>query len=162
MKGRTILLCLAGAGVILAAVFLAPSSREAEAGYSSDTVKELVSYLEGDAAFNLKLQALDALRKKTDTGVESDLEKLAKGDDVKLAIFVTTALGKKGTADAKKKLKSLLENGDLDIKVRIGAMSAIAYHWKDSGDLTYLEKKSKGNTTLSSRYAWLKKHVYGK
>ncbi len=135
---------------------------KALASGSSEKVDKLVDYLEGDAALTLKLTALETLRKLTDRGVEDGLEKIAKGSDTELAVFATTALGRKKTTAAKKKLKSLLENGKLEKDVRVGALMAIAVHWKDSGDLEYLESKTKSDTVLADRCAWVKKHIYKK
>lgn len=77
-------------------------------------------------------------------------------------MFVTTALGRKGTSAAKKKLKALLESSSVNVNVRIGALSAIAHHWKDSSDISYLEKQAKSDSKLSSQLTTLKKKVYKK
>jgi hypothetical protein len=100
--------------LLLAAVapILVSGWKRAEAGFTSESKDALVKYLESDAAFNLKLMALDALRKKTSSGIEDELEDLAAGDDLPLAIYATTALGKKKTSDAKASLKWDLRRED--------------------------------------------------
>ena len=114
MKTRPWLVCLLAA-VVLGGVALAVlTGGEAEAGFTSQKTKELVDYLKTDAPFNQKLMALDALRKKSESGIEGELEKIAKGSDKELAVFAATALGKKKSSDAKKKLKSILENTKID------------------------------------------------
>ena len=77
------ILCLLLVGGVF---FITFQSQEVEASFTSDDVEELVEYLESDTAYNLKLMAVDALRKKKDTGVEKEHETLATGDDFKLAV----------------------------------------------------------------------------
>jgi len=151
---------LLGAIAITAALIIGNAPKQAEAGFTSEKVKALVSYLEGGSPYNLKLQALEALRKKTDSGVEGELEKIAKGKDTRLAVAATTALGRKKTTKAKTSLKGLLENTKLKSPVRIGALSAILYGWKDKGDFTYLSSKTKGNAKLVAHYTRTKSKLF--
>jgi len=151
------ILCLLLAGGVC---FFALRPEPAEAGFTSEEVDDLVSFLGGDAAFNRKLMALDALRKKAD--VEDKLEALAEGKDVKLAVFTTTALGKMKTAAAKSNLKDLVKSTTLSKDVRKSAMTAIAVHFKDSSDLTFLESETASDSDLKAYCAWLKTNVYGK
>jgi len=162
MKLKRALVGLLLVAILGTATLLVVQPKEAQAGFRSEDTEDLVAYLEGDAALNLKLMALDALRRKTESGIEADIDGVARGDDLRLALFATTALGKKGTSTAKTKLKGIVEDGELTKKLRKMAMTAIAVHFKNSDDLTYLESKSKSDSELKDHYKWLKKHVYGK
>lgn len=155
--GGLVLLAVVAGGLL---VYLTRES--AQADFTSSDVKDLAAYLAGNHPANLELCALCALRKKTDSGVEAALEKVAKKGDPLVAIAACTQLGQKGTSDAKDDLKSILTDTDLDVSVRIGALSAIAYGWKDSGDIDYLTSKTKSNTKLSGQLTWLENNVYGK
>ena len=148
-----ILLLTAGGLILLGTV-------GARAGTVSDEVKALVTFINSGAAPNLRLCALNDLKALDDDAVETELAKIAKGDDLFIATYATTTLGRKKTKAAKKSLKSLLENTSLDIDVRMGALTAIAVHFKNKGDITYLESKTKSNTKLKARCAWLKTNVY--
>lgn len=147
-------------GVVLLGglAFLVFPPRPAEADLSSEKTAKLVKYLGSKAPLNLKLLALEILRQRS--GTETDLSKLARGSDVKLAIFATTALGRKKTSAAKEKLKGLLDLASLSTHVRVGAMTAIAVHFKDPGDLSFLESRSRNDATLKARYLWLRSEVY--
>lgn len=161
MKARIV---VSGALVLLLAggAWIALLTGEAQADFGSEKVAALVDYIKGKHPDNRKLCAIEALRKKTDSGVEAELAKLAKSGDGVVAVACTTALGRKGGSTAKKELKSILESTKVATSVRIGALSAIAYGWKDSGDLDYLESKTGSDSDLSSHLTWLKKKVYGK
>ena len=58
----------------------------------SKKVLDLVAEIQSDRALNLRLMALEKLRKLSDTGVEAELAKLAKGKDLALAAFATRAM----------------------------------------------------------------------
>ena len=60
----------------------------------------------------------------------------------------------------KTRLKGLLENKKLSSPVRVGALSAILYSWKDKGDFTYLASKTKGNTKLTAHYTRIKTKLF--
>ena len=95
------------------------------------------------------------------TTVDAELLAIAKGSDFRMAVYATTALGKRKTSTSKAKLKAVMENTKLKKDVRLAAMNAIAVHFKTSGDLTYLWSKASSDTDLKARYYWLKQHVYG-
>jgi len=139
---------------------------EAEAGLSSDlaesSVTDLRKYVEGGAAPNLKMLALETMRKSSDAGVEDELVTIAKGRDLRMAIYAATTLGRRKSSDSKSALKDLVTNGKLGTEVRKGAMTAIAVHWKDAGDLSWLKSKTADDATLSGHAGWLEDHVYGK
>jgi len=159
--GRRVGVVLIVAALAVATVLvIGKAPREAEAGFTSEKVKSLVSYLGSGAPHNLKLMALDALRKKTDSGVEGELEKIAKGKDTRLAVAATTALGRKKSTTAKTRLKGLLENKKLSSPVRVGALSAILYSWKDKGDFTYLASKTEGDAKLTAHYTRIKTKLF--
>ncbi len=161
MRSRTLFLTLlvlipAGGGAFL---LLTPD--EAEAKFTSSTkTKELVSYLKSDAAWNLKLQILEELRRRGEQGIDGELVGLAKGSDKKLAIAATTSLGKRKTSAAKTALKGLVTTGSLDGHVRNSAMTAIAVHWKDPSDLTWMERISRSDSGLRAHYLFLKSRIY--
>ena len=145
------------------ALYVLLPREEARAGGSSEEVKKLVAYVKGDAAWNLKLQALEKLvNQASDSAVEDELEALAKGGDEKLAIYSTSALGRRGGSTARTKLKSLLTDGKAAKTVRLTALSVIVYQWKDSDDLSWLESETKGDSDLAAQFSWLKKNAYGK
>lgn len=164
MKGkRALWIPIALGAVAVLAFLLIPGGEEAaEAGFSDEGVEDLVAYVKSDASWNLRLQALEALRKKDADGIEGELDDLARGSDLRLAVAATTSMGRMTGSTAKSKLKKILEAKSLDTEVRIGALSAIAYHWKDADDLSYLEKESKNDSKLLSAYKDVKKRVYGK
>jgi hypothetical protein len=163
MTKRRLLITLAALVAVVAVGWLVPLLREepAEAALSSTaSLDDYGKYVTGSAPLNLRLMALDKLRKKTDSGVEAQLDAVARSDNKVIAIYATGALGRKKTASAKAKLKALLESASVDMNVRIGALSAIAIHWKDADDRSYLDDKSKGNSRLAARFAWLDTNVY--
>ena len=145
--------------VTAAALAFVPDG-EAEAGPVSAKTRKLLRILESDQGAALKLCAIDALRKSTEKGIDDRLEKLAKGPDARLGVAATTALGKRKTKAAKTKLKALLESGVVAKNVRIGAMTAIAVHFKDASDLSYLESKTASDPVPKAHAAWLKTNVY--
>jgi hypothetical protein len=163
MKKRVWVPCLAAVLAAAVVTVLALPREEARAGSSSDELTKLVNYVKGDAAFNLKLQAIQKIvtQKATDGTVEDELETLAKGGDEKLAIYCASALGRRGGSAAKDKLKSLVTDEKAGKNARIAALSAIAFGFKDRDDLSWLAEKTEGDSALSSQYAWLKKNVYG-
>jgi hypothetical protein len=162
MKGKILSgVGLLGLFVALALLFLGGTEEPAEAGFTGESEAALVEYLEGGAPHNLKLMAIDALRKKSGTSADAALEELARGSDVRLAIASTTALGKRATSGSKAKLKSILEDDELGDSVRIGALTAIAEHFRDGDDLDYLDSESEGNSALRAQYHHVRSSVYG-
>lgn len=144
----------------VAALILSPGEEAAEAGFETEDLSELLAYVKSDAAWNLRLCALEAMQKKS--GSEEKLSDLAAEGDVRLAVYACTFLGRKKSTEAKARLKSVLESTSLDIEVRKAAMTAIAAHWKDTGDRSYLASKASGNSVLEGHKAWLDRKVYGK
>ena len=70
-------------------------------------------------------------------------------------------MGKRKTADAKTKLKNLLTSTKLDTDIRKSAMTAIAVHFKDKDDLTYLKLQTASDSVLKAHCTWLETYVYG-
>ena len=138
----------------------------AEAGLASDfeeqSVSDLAAYVQGPAAIGLRLMALEALRKKTDSGVDDALTTIARGQDLRIAIHASTALGKQKSSSSKSALRDLVTDDKLDSAVRMAAMTAIAVHWKDADDLEWLESKAGTDSRLSGHAVWLKTAIYGK
>ncbi len=154
LLGASVILLLTAGGIFLFA------TGGAQAGTASDEAKALVAFIESGAASNLRLCALNDLKALDEDAVEAELEKIAKGDDLFIATFATTTLGRRKTTAARKSLKSLLENTSLDTDVRMGALTAIAVHFKDKDDIEYLELKTDSDSKLKARCAWLKTNVY--
>ena len=153
-----VLAALLGAGGVLIALFL---REEARAGGRSEEVEKLVAYVQSDVAWNLKLQALEKLvNQASDSAVEDELEALAKGGDERLAIYAVSALGRHGGSAAREKLGSLLTDEKAAKTVRLTALSVIAFTWKDSDDLSWLESETKGDSDLANQFLWLKKNAY--
>jgi len=163
MRRRTLIpaLALLAAAGLAGALLLFPGG-PAEAGFTSESTEKLVDYVKSDAALKLRLMALDALRKKTETGIETELSKIASGKDSVTAVYACSALGRKKTSKAKTKLKALVEDTKLKKEVRKGAMSAIAVHWKSSSDLTWLQSKTSSDSELKAYTSWLKSNVFEK
>jgi hypothetical protein len=134
----------------------------AQASLSSKKVSELVDYVgDDDVALSLRLVALEVLRKKTDSTVEGELEKLATGSEFTIAVFATTALAKKKTTSAKKRLKGILTSTKLKKDVRKSAMAAMAAQFKSRSDLTYMQTVTASDSDLKAFCQWLKTNVYG-
>jgi hypothetical protein len=144
-------------------VWLAGGRERAEAGTATDFAKtanaDLVKYIQGGSSRNLRLCALDALRKKT--GSTNDLLTLARGKDMVTAAFSIGALGRQKTSDSKKVLKELITDTKLGAEVRKAAMSALVVHWKNADDLTWLSEKTGSHSDLKAHYSWLETR-YGK
>ena len=146
--------------VLIGSALVLGSNRSAVADFSDQSISDLGKYVQTGSAINLRLMALEQLRKKTGTTVDSELLAIAKGSDFKMAVYATTALGKRKTSTSKAKLQAVLENTKLKKEVRMAAMNAIAVHFKTSIDLTYLKAKAGSDQDLMARYSWLKQHVY--
>lgn len=160
MRARVWVPCLFTALVVGGLVLLVLPREQAEAGFTSEATKDLVKYAKSGAALNLRLQALEAIRKRNETGIEAELESLARGSDRVLAVYSCTTLGRKNTTAAKSSLKALFESGSTDKMVRKSAMTAIAVHWKDADDLSYFDSKTTGDSDLRAHYLFLKSKIY--
>ena len=160
MRARVWLPCLCTALVVGGLVLLVLPREQAEAGFTSEATKDIVKFLKSGAAQNLKMQALEALRRSSDSGIEAELESLARGSDRLLAVYSCTTLGRKNTTAAKSSLKALFQSGATDTLVRKSAMTAIAVHWKDADDLTYLDARTTGDSELRAHYEFLKSKIY--
>ncbi len=147
--------------LLVGSAFLFGSPKPAAADFADESVSDLAKYVQSGAALNLRLMALEALRKKTGTTIDGELLAIAKGTDFRMAVYSCTALGKRKTSTSKAQLKKVLENTKLKKEVRMAAMNAIAVHFKTSVDLTYLHSKAGSDQDLKARYLWLKKHIYG-
>jgi hypothetical protein len=135
---------------------LAP--RPAEADEESEKWKGVAL---SDVGVNQRLMALEVLRQKGGTSATDALAAVAADGDLAVAAAACAQLGRLETSASKGKLKALLEDTSRAVEVRIAAASAIAEHWKDSGDESYLETESEGNATLEAHVAVLKARVYG-
>jgi hypothetical protein len=115
-----------------------------------------------DVAFNLRLMALEDLKQSGSTAALDALEAIAKEGGLPLQAAACTQLGRAKSTASKAKLKALLEDGNQRTEVRMAAAACIAEHWKDNGDVSYLEGKCSGDTKLSAHCEVLKSKVYGK
>ena len=156
--------CLGLTAVVLTAVVFAVlvTNRPATADFSDKSVAELSKFVTSGAAVNLRLCALDALRRKVSSAIDDELVKIANGSDLRIAIYSTTSLGKRKTTTSKAKLLSLLANTKVKKDVRMAAMTAVAVHFKNSGDLDTLYDEAKSDSDLKAHYLWLKSNVYGR
>jgi len=138
----------------------------AEAGLATDLAKEslssLVKYVRSGRPTNLKLLALEQLRLSDVSGVDTELRKIAEDGDLRIAIYATTFIGKRKTSGSKGALKTLVENGKVRKEVRQAAMTAVATHFKDADDLTWMWTEAQDNAVLKAHYLWLKRYVYEK
>jgi hypothetical protein len=109
----------------------------ARAGTAADSadrsVSSLAAYAQSSAALNLRLMALEGLRRKA--GSADDLAVLVKGADVPLAVYAASALGRQATEDVRSALKDLVTESTAATEARKAAMSALAVHWKSESDL---------------------------
>ena len=158
---RTSLMWLSALILVIGSALLFGSQRPAAADFSDRSVSDLAKYVQSGNALNLRLCALQTLVDSEGSTVDAELLAIAKGSDFKMAVYATTALGKRKTSTSKAQLKKVLENTSLKKDVRMAAMNAIAIHFKTSIDLTYLQSKAGSDQDLKARYLWLKKHVYG-
>jgi hypothetical protein len=154
------ILCLLLAGGI---GFVVLEPQPVEAGFTSEEVEDLVDVAsDSGVALCRRLMALDAIRKKTDSGIEAELVKLAKEGDFRIAVFACTALGKKKTTDAKAGLKTLVSTTTLKTDVRKSAMTALAVHFKSTADLTWMESETASDSDLKGHCAWLSTYIYNR
>jgi hypothetical protein len=141
--------------------FLFGSPEPAEADFSECTISELGKYVQSDAALNLRLVALAAIRRREDSTVDGELVALTASKDLRVAVYSCTALGQRKTAGSKAALFGVLKNTGRSEEVRLAAMTAIATHFKTSLDLPELWKVAKDDAALTARYNLLKSRVYG-
>ena len=162
MKTKLWLPCLVVISAAGGALFLASSGEEAEASFTSEATKDLVKFAKSGASLNLRLQAIQALVEKTETGIEAELEGIAKNGDRRIAIFACTALGKRRSSAAKSSLKNLFQSTSLSTLTRKSAMSAVAVHWKDPDDLAYFDTRTRilGDSDLRAHYLFVKSRIY--
>lgn len=113
-----------------------------------------------DVAVNERLKAVDRLKKDGSSAATDALEAIAKGGDTRVATAACAQLGRLKSTTSKGKLKTVLEDTSAPTHARMAAAACIAEHWKDSGDISYLESKCSGNTALSSFVGVLKRDVY--
>ena len=141
--------------LVMAATLLGIGSARAD-----EAVDDLKKVALSDVAFTERLLALETLKEKgSDAAVDALAEIVASGD-IRIAVAACAQLGRVNTSGSKGELKTILEKSSLGVHVRTAAASAIAEHWKDSGDMSYLEEKCEGNSKLEAHFAELKSRVY--
>ena len=151
--GFALLFSFLGAGYGLS--LLSPGLASAD-----PAVEDLKSVALSDVALNQRLAALEALKEVGSTSALDALEAIAGKGDLPVATAACAQLGRAQTSASKGRLKALLEDSGLAVEVRIAAASCIAEHWKDSGDLSYLESKCDSDEDLKAHAAVLKSRVY--
>ena len=114
-----------------------------------------------DIAINLRLMALEKLKQEGSSDALDALEAVAKGGALRVKVAACAQLGRVKSTASKGKLKGLLEDTSQATEMRMAAAAAIAEHWKDSGDLSYLQGKCTGNASLSAHCAVIASKVYG-
>ena len=126
----------------------------------SQEVLDLLDVIKSDAATNRRLMALEELRRLSEDSVESELEKLVRGSDARIAAFAAGALGRVGTSSAKGRLLGIAGSTSLGNDARMAAISGIAAHWKDENDLDALEDRAGSNERLQAHITWLEENWY--
>lgn len=129
---------------------------------ADEAVDILKSVALSDVAMEDKLCALEELKEKGSSAARAALVEIAEKAELRVAMAACAQLGRVKSSDSKGDLKGLLEDGGNRIEVRLAAATGIATHWKDSGDISYLEGKCSGNTKLSAHLTEVKSRVYGK
>jgi hypothetical protein len=114
-----------------------------------------------DVALNLRLMALEELKQEGSSDALDALEAVAKKGALPVKVAACAQLGRVKSTASKGKLKGLLEDTTQATGMRMAAAAAIAEHWKDSGDLSYLQSKCAGNASLSAHCAVIASKVYG-
>jgi len=127
---------------------------------ADEAVNDLKQVALSDIALGERLLALEALKEKGSEAAVEALADIAASGDLRIAVAACAQLGRVKSSGSKGELKTLLEKSSLGVHVRTAAASAIAEHWKDSGDMDYLEGKCESNDALKAHYAELKKRVY--
>ena len=135
--------------------FLGP--RPAAADETCDKWKQVAL---SSVGLGQRLAAVEELRDIGSASALTALEDVARTGDIQIASAACAALGRVESSDSKDCLKALLEDGNLSTNVRIAAASCIAEHWKDDGDISYLESKCTGDA-LDAHCEVLKSKVYG-
>ena len=115
-----------------------------------------------DVALNLRMMALEHLKKDGSSEALSALEEVAKEGALPIQTAACAQLGRVQSSGSKAKLKSLLEDSRQSTEVRMAAAASIAEHWRDEGDLSYLETKCSGNSALSAHCGVIRSRVYGR
>jgi len=165
-RARTVMVVLSalvvavgGGGLRL--LFEPPPARAGTAAESGDrSVSDLTSFVQSSAALNLRLMALETLRRQD--GVTDALAGLAKGKDPALAAFAATALGRQGTSEARSALRDLVTESTASTEARKAAMSALAVHFGSQSDLDWLTEQTAGDAVLKAHGAWLSRRACGK
>lgn len=134
---------------------LVPSPARADA-----TLEKWKSIALSDIAINLRMMAIENLKKDGSEGAVDALADIARNGDVAIQMAACAQLGRVHTSASKAKLKGLLEDGGRTTEVRSAAAACIAEHWRDQGDLSYLEDKCRGNEALSAHCAVIRSRVY--
>jgi HEAT repeat protein len=133
-------------------------SRPAKAGDAK--VDALKAYALSDVDPDLRRAALNDLQKLGSSDAADALEAVAREGDLEVRIAACAQLGRMKTSASKGKLKALLEDTDLKTEVRMAAVACIAEHWKDSGDIDYLEGKCAAKDDLKTFCATVKTKVF--
>lgn len=115
-----------------------------------------------DIALNLRLMALEELKKDASSAALDALEAIAKEGDLPLQMAACAQLGRVKSASSKTRLKGLLEDSQQTSEVRVAAAACIAEHWRDEGDISYLEDQCSGDAKLSAHCEVIKSVVYGR
>jgi len=126
------------------------------------TVNKWKTIALSDVAINLRMMAIENLKKDGSEGALDALVAIAKTGDLPIQMAACAQLGRVHNSASKAKLKSLLEDGGRSTEVRSAAAACIAEHWRDQGDLSYLESKCEGNEVLSAHCAVIRSRVYGR
>lgn len=152
------ILLLIVAGVVVPRL----SFQAARAGDGDEKVALLKEVILSDVSLSERLMALEALKKEGGSDANDALEGIARKGPLPVAAAACAHLGMVKSASSKGNLKALLEDAKLDVKVRMAAAACIAEHWKDEGDVSYLEDKCADQDDLKSFCAAVGKRVFNK
>jgi Fe-S cluster biogenesis protein NfuA len=145
-------------GVVLIGVGVSLLKPEpAAADVSCDDLKKVAL---SDVGLNQRLMALEVLKKDGGTAAVNALADIAGRGKLQVASGACAQLGRVHSTASKAKLKALLENSNLNVKVRMVAVSCIAEHWRDDGDISYLEDQCEGNAELEAHCASVTQRVF--
>lgn len=140
--------------------FLPPLFPPEQAVAADRTVDDLKTAIQSDISPNLRMMALERLKAVGSTSALDALDAIARAGDLKVRLASCAQLGRMHTSGSKAKLKGLLEDANLAREVRMAAAAGIAEHWRDEGDIDYLEDKCDGDAALEAHLAVVKSRVY--
>ena len=152
------ILCILGAVVVTQ---LPGASPEASAASESQKIKDAVTVINSDVAYNVKLQTLQVLKKLGGSEVVKALVKLAASKDKRVSALACTTLARLKTDAATTELKKIILDGKRAVFLRTSAMNTMA-RCGNLKDRSWLESNVSKDVDLKSSLAALKKLSFWK